>query len=272
MSLMEPPKEAEEAIIDEFIREGPLSTLEPPAHAMPRAEESLARLESFLVARESKVSQTEPTVSFWSRLWGEWMVQTTWAGAAAMIAVVALPLLFMLSPGTPVRPSTLRKAPLLTHKGKQAVFDLLVAAPASTPLRHTTPTLAKTGQHLHPGDFVQLRYKLPLQKHVMVVSLNERGELFVYYPFKGTHSIRVESGEGTLPPQHAWELDDILGLERMFVVASDAPFSLKSLRKALFTSYRQHGKQLESLTDLSGPWWVKSLLLRKMARPASPRR
>jgi len=125
---------------------------------------------------------------------------------------------------------------------------------------------ARDQQRLHPGDLIQFVYRLRRPAYVMVVSLNQRGEISSFVPLHQTSSVLTPQRRGAFPPSSALQLDDYLGLERIFMLLAPTPFTLRRVKAALRRGYRQAGRDLHRLTALSGPWQAHTLLIHKHPR------
>lgn len=170
---------------------------------------------------------------------------------------------------TTAQPTT-AQAPTYTHKGFP--IEMLHAhrkgstsSNQFTPARHT-----QNGSVLFPGDVIQFKYEFLQPTHMMIVSLNQRGEVFPFVPLNGKESIRVPAGTGTLPKRLSLILDGYTGPERFFFFGSRKPFTLKSVRGTLLGN-RQPVKQLKSWKLEPEQWlFANTLFIEKQPRSASP--
>lgn len=122
----------------------------------------------------------------------------------------------------------------------------------------------ENGQVLHPGDLVQFVYRLPKNLHVMIISMNEQGKLSTFVPLTAKNSVLVHEGKGTLPfGGKSLELDDYIGKERIFIVSSHQPFSLKNMNTLVKQEFIRKNRRLEYLTKFTGPWQIETILIHK---------
>ena len=154
-----------------------------------------------------------------------------------------------------------KKKKVFKRKAKsiQPLFRMLYARKGSS-----RSQWLKNNQALKEGDLVQFSYVSPIPYYIMVVGVNEKGESYVFAPYKKKKSIRISSGHGKIPNDTALELDDYLGLERFFFVYSDKPFQLKILRSSIKKAFQGAKGKLLHLRSLPGTWQVKTLLIRKV--------
>lgn len=129
-------------------------------------------------------------------------------------------------------------------------------------VRHKTDTQ----QRLAPGDLIQFHYEaIHAPLHIMIVSLNERGEVSPYIPFEKKSSIQIK-GEGRLPKTGSLVLDGYIGLERVFVLTAGKRFSLTRVKRSLTRAFEKAHRRLAVLQEVPGPWNVRTYLLRKQHR------
>ncbi len=128
----------------------------------------------------------------------------------------------------------------------------------------------RNGERLQPGALIQFAYQLPVPQHMMVVSLNQKGQVSVFFPLGKKQSALRQSGEGTIPPNQSLELDNSIGEERIFVIASANPFSLSTVQEALLQAFKEKSGNLTRSIRLSKPWKVYSILIRKQKESSQP--
>lgn len=78
-----------------------------------------------------------------------------------------------------------------------------------------------TGETVHPGDAIQLRYTSPQAAHLVVVSMDNAGAVTAFYDDRG-RSLGVQPGVAQLLDGSV-VLDDALGPERVIGCFSDTP-------------------------------------------------
>lgn len=122
------------------------------------------------------------------------------------------------------------------------------------------------GDTLHAGDLVQFIIQQQKAGHLMVVSLNQKGEVFPFVPFQGKRSVWRAKGRHALPQGSALELDAYTGAERFFLVQRAQPFSLQALRQSLLRAWREADKDVRKMERLPAPWKFRSILIQKKTR------
>ncbi|MCU0664046.1 MAG: hypothetical protein MUC50_17175 [Myxococcota bacterium] len=118
------------------------------------------------------------------------------------------------------------------------------------------------GERLAPGDALRFVPFGPdaRPRHLFVIAIDERGVVSSYYPLGGTQSVlRAANGE---PLPGSVILDDSEGLERLYLLAADAPLTLADIRPRVAAALAQTGS-LEQLGRLPIAAWQVSLLIEK---------
>ncbi len=93
------------------------------------------------------------------------------------------------------------------------------------------------GGMYRPGDRIQLRYTSPHRAYVLVVSLDSRGGVTVFYDHEG-HSMAIEPGVGR-PLPGSILLDDAQGPERVFACFSEGPLPTDVVLTGLAEALRE---------------------------------
>ena len=120
----------------------------------------------------------------------------------------------------------------------------------------------RNGTRLKAGDFVQFAYHTTQPIFVMIVSIDGKGNVSRYIPLQQTQSVQLQPGKGSLPQkQQSVELDDSLGLERIFLLTSQNKFQFRDVEKAMLSEFQKQKKKLQSLTEIPGIWKVQQTLL-----------
>lgn len=167
----------------------------------------------------------------------------------------------------PQRQPNARKRPLATRrlvpKG-EAILNLLHAQ--KTPRGFTHRQLTRDGARLSAGDLVQLHYQTAQPAYVMVLSLNQKGEVSLFIPFGKSQSIRVATGVGHLPKTGSLELDAYTGREFFFLLSSPKPFAVQEAKKAIEKAFVQTQSKRAQLRELPGPWTARVIAVQKQAR------
>jgi hypothetical protein len=136
-------------------------------------------------------------------------------GVAFAAAAVVLAVIATRDPGD--------GEPELGIKGEVAL--VLHLAPPAGPARRLSD-----GDPARPGDRLRFEVRAPAAGYVAVVGIDRRGST-VYYPFGGTAPVAYDPAEPLL--SGAVELDETLGVERVTVLYSRAPFALDAALSAL---------------------------------------
>jgi anti-sigma factor RsiW len=88
------------------------------------------------------------------------------------------------------------------------------------------------GAHVHAGDELRFVVGAPAAAQVLVLGLNEKGELFPYYPLQGERSVPIAAGQGVAVPGSV-VLDAQPGRERFYVLLSETPISVATVQEAV---------------------------------------
>lgn len=241
-----------------------------PPPSDPQA--ALKRLKRQLPAKPPTTHTSKPWWTTLSTLF-QWNTAIAAVGIALLIPVL---LNHPIQPPNPVtKPTTTQQPktaqqPAYTHKGFP--IEMLHAhrkgstsSNQFTPARHT-----QNGSVLFPGDVIQFKYTFLQPTHIMIVSLNQKGEVFPFVPLNGKESIRIPAGTGTLPKRLSLILDRYTGPERFFFFGSRNSFTLQSVRGTLLGN-RQPAKQLKSWKLEPEQWlFANTLFIEKQPRSASP--
>ncbi len=222
-------------------------------------------LESFYATfhssqRSKQVEQVQVSVRGFPWFWASWV------GAGLALAVI----LVLLVPSS--------RDWLLNGLGERSMSSTSLVPKASDSLEahllwmspgQTKAKRARYKQVLLPRDLVQFVYEVPGPRYVMIAGINQRGEVFLLYHVQ-EKSVKVSRLQGSLPQGESFRMDNYVGLERYFLVASTKPFAWSSLKQALLRSWAKQGKSLSRFRTLAGPWQVMSFLIEKKTKRASP--
>jgi hypothetical protein len=135
---------------------------------------------------------------------------------------------------------------LLLRPAPHPADDFYEGVKGSTHLQLFSPRgKVEDGAQVHPGEALRFVYSSPQAGYLLVAGLNERGELFPYYPLEGTESARVEAGSGVALPGSV-VLDETLGQERFYLLVTERPLRVADLRDAVRAAGRfdLHSAQL----------------------------
>lgn len=233
------------------------------------------QLEALLRRQKQQVQRTStqpPQKAPWYE--GFWSFPL-WLGtpiaAAAMLLLLTPPNLstpLSTPTGTPTGTHTRshKRLGLLRAKGMHVSFSLLYQEPQAMRRPGKAPKsvkIAKKGQVLRPGSLVQFQLKLPRNMQGMIISINNKGEIFPFVPFRGTWSQPMDAGKRFYPPRSSLELDDYIGTEQFVVVVAKKPFSYRQLRRELARQQRKGTLKLDKTLQLSAPFVTKSIIIHK---------
>jgi len=85
--------------------------------------------------------------------------------------------------------------------------------------------IARSHEEVFPGDRVGFKIAPAPDGHVMIVGIDQTGDIYMGYPQDTQgHSRRFFSGEQEVDIDQALELDDVLGRERLVMLICDEPF------------------------------------------------
>lgn len=125
--------------------------------------------------------------------------------------------------------------------------------------------VARSPAHLHPGDRIRFGTTLDHDAWLLIVNLDDRGELDVYFPPGQEQSARVSAGTGVFLPGSI-RLDEHRGTERIFAFFTRRQLRLEQVRAAL-ARLRQRaggaGIDVASVEALPLPGHQTSLLIVK---------
>jgi hypothetical protein len=96
------------------------------------------------------------------------------------------------------------------------------------------------GEALRAGDTIKFAVSPGGHRYVMVVNLEEDGDLALYYPKEGDASIREANREIVVPASIV--LDGFAGRERVFAIFSDSPLRFAEVSAAAARLSRAGGK------------------------------
>lgn len=110
----------------------------------------------------------------------------------------------------------------------------------------------QNGDTLYPSTQIQFQVHLQ-KKFVILLMMNQQGEVTVLLPGKETVSASPSSKARTVGP---FELDDYMGQERVFAVASEKSLSVKRVKAAFQRSFVESKKSLLAVAPTSPRWKV----------------
>ena len=118
-----------------------------------------------------------------------------------------------------------------------------------------------SGDTLHPGDRIQLRYSTPEHGWLVVVSLDSRGAVTPFYDSDG-RSLAIEPGVAHLL-DGSIELDDALGPERLLGCFSRKPLSTARVVAAGQRALAAAGGDPAAVSALDVPCAQATVIIRK---------
>lgn len=128
-----------------------------------------------------------------------------------------------------------------------------------------TQTLQQSAS-LSARDLIQFKYQVPKAAHMMIVGLNDKGEVFPLVVSKDKHSQKVKAGSGRFPREQAFQLDHYIGLERYFLVVANKRFSFQKLQSMIRKTWKENKSDTERLNQLSQSWQIRTWVVRKTKR------
>lgn len=101
--------------------------------------------------------------------------------------------------------------------------------------RHGAVTIIDDGATLQPGDALAFSVPTGVARYALVVSIDGAQRINVYSPFAGEASALIPLGAGvaSVSLEPAIILDEVLGPERLWLLLSESPLSVASLRPTL---------------------------------------
>ena len=136
--------------------------------------------------------------------------RTWWIAAPAVLAAAAAIVLVVRARG-----------PELDTRTKGIGIPLVIEAGPRGQL-----AVVASGDRVHPGDFLQVRYSAPTNGFGALISRDGAGTVSVYVPSRRGDMVALSPGELQSFPEST-QLDDVLGDERLYVVWCASPHSLQ---------------------------------------------
>jgi hypothetical protein len=87
------------------------------------------------------------------------------------------------------------------------------------------------GAIMQPGDVVRVGYRSAGPRFGVIISIDGRGIVTQHLPATGGEAVAL-SGEGRVLLDSSFELDDAPGWERFYLVTSNAPFAVATVKTA----------------------------------------
>ena len=171
-----------------------------------------------------------------------------WAGPAALALAAALALGLLASPLQAVL-----NGPSHGNRSKGDLLDVYVGGAGA-------PRIAQNGEALAPGERIRLGYHGAEGGYLLVLSLDESGEVTPLYPEQG-RSLKAEPGNQVHMLPESVELTG-RGLERLVMLFSDQPLEVEAAREAARAEFSR-ARSLAAMAPLPLDAREQSLLLRK---------
>jgi hypothetical protein len=116
-----------------------------------------------------------------------------------------------------------------------------------------------------PGERIQFSYSSSGKKYFMLMSMDETGKTFVYFPSGDSVAMMLKKGAG-IPLSSSIELDNYTGMEVYIAVFSDSRFIVRDVVSALKAAYNRSGSFERMSKTLSG-YHTESFIIEKRLRP-----
>jgi hypothetical protein len=152
------------------------------------------------------------------RRWRGW---GGWAGAPLLVGAAAV---LLLVPALKPRQPSVMPPPGVRAKGQLAVEAFCKRADKVFPVGD--------GGAYYRGDRLRFAYSTPADGHLMVLGVDDRGQIFPYYGEGRLSSVPAAAGAKVMLPGSV-ELDDHNGAERVFVLWAAAPIDGGAVKRAV---------------------------------------
>jgi hypothetical protein len=146
-------------------------------------------------------------------------------------------------------------------RGPATPRDTYLGTKGGARLELFTPTgKLADGAPVHPGDALRFGIAVPKDGYALVLGLNEKGELFPYYPLQGAESVAQPATQELVLPGSV-VLDEQLGHERFFLLVTEHPVKVSDVDaavKAGHVSWKEtalpiRGEQASAVVDKVRP-------------------
>lgn len=166
-------------------------------------------------------------------------------------------------PSRVMKTGTPQAIALLARQRKRVSKGMAASQPAKGSYHPTR--LIHNGERVAPGDLLQFSLRLPRTTHCLVLSVNRKGEVFVYLPLAQERSLALPGGEHLYPPKSSMELDQSLGEERFFLFFAVTALPVKEIKRALRRQW-QSQRNPKSLKAPKGAWLSETFWILKQRR------
>jgi len=172
-----------------------------------------------------------------------------------LAAAATFALVLSTSVSDPARlPSSAVQAPQIRSKGALLLETFY--------RRGEMVALAEDGAPFLQGDRLRFRYTLAEDGHIAIFSVDDRGQVFPFYPASALGSQLAAAGAQVMLPGSI-ELDGHKGWERVYAVWSPEPLPGELLRSAVAEAYAGASGDLTKMDDLAAGAHQASLLMRR---------
>jgi hypothetical protein len=215
---------------------------------------------------------TQDTKPGWLAGWMQQVSFWSWGGMAA--AAMAAMALFWWQPNKN-NPTLSGHTPRVIHKRPSTAFGTSKGANQMGSWRiiyarkgQALSQFLRDGQRLFPGDHVQFAYTLSQSGlYAAIVSINQKGKMSAYAPFRGDQSVLLHNNKGTWPKSSSLILDDALGQEWLIIAMARKPFSIERLKQQMKEAYREYKQGKQKTLKVPGPWTIQLLSINKSKAP-----
>jgi hypothetical protein len=122
----------------------------------------------------------------------------------------------------------------------------------------------RTSTVYYPGERIQFSYSSSGKKYFMLMSMDETGKIFVYFPSGDSVAMLLKKGAG-VPLSSSIELDNYIGMEVYMAVFSDKKFIVNDVVAAMKAAYNQSGS-FERMSRQLNSYTIKSFIIEKRQR------
>jgi anti-sigma factor RsiW len=153
-------------------------------------------------------------------------------------------------------------------KGNAATASVRIAAADGSQQRSVTPGTAVGAVRLAAGERLRLGYRVPQARHLVALSIDDRGEVTPLYPERGT-SLAVRPQPG--PDAYVYLPDSIelygAGRERLYLFVGEQPFPVDDAVAATRAAFARSGPgglgKMQTPVLPAGPVEVSTWLFEK---------
>ncbi len=122
----------------------------------------------------------------------------------------------------------------------------------------------RTSTVYYPGERIQFSYSSSGEKYFMLMSMDETGKTYVYFPSGDSVAMLLKKGAG-VPLSRSIELDNYIGMEVYMAVFSDNRFIINDVVSGMKTALYRAGS-LERMSKTLSGYSIESFLIEKRQR------